>query len=192
MADTPGIETRMDAASFMAWYDLQPDGPRYELLNGRAYEMQRECVGHARVKGACYAALVRAAAARGLPCEVFADGMAVRLDNTTIFQPDVTVRCGPRLPGETALILDPAIVVEVLSTTIQPIDVFRKFNGYFRNPGMVHYLIVNSVDGGLVHHRRAPDGRIESAHRASGVLELDPPGLSLDLDELFGADAAEK
>ena len=38
MADTPGIETRMDAASFMAWYDLQPDGPRYELLNGRTYD----------------------------------------------------------------------------------------------------------------------------------------------------------
>ena len=185
MADTPGIETRMDAASFMAWYDLQPDGPRYELLNGRAYEMQRECVGHARVKGACYAALVRAAAARGLPCEVFADGMAVRLDNTTIFQPDVTVRCGPRLPGETALILDPEIVVEVLSAIIQPVDVFRKFDGYFRNPNITHYVIINSIDGNLVHHRRTAGGHIESTHFDTGLLLLDPLGLSLDLAEMF-------
>ena len=188
MTEPTNIETRFDAASFMAWYDFQPDGRRYELLNSRVYAMQRECVGHARVKGAWYAALAGAVAASGLPCEVFADGMAVRVDDATIFEPDVSVRCGARLPGDTVLILDPVIVVEVLSVINQPVDVFRKFNGYFRNPTIAHYLIVNSVDGGLVHHRRTPDGRIESAHHVAGILELDPPGLSLDLDNLFGGE----
>ena len=184
MTEPTDIETRFDAASFMAWYDFQPDGRRYELLNSRVYEMQRECVGHARAKGACYAALAGAVAASGLPCEVFADGMAVRLDDTTIFQPDVSVRCGARLPGETVLILDPVIVVEVLSMISQPVDVFRKFNGYFRCASIVHYVIINSVDGDLVHHRRIADGRIVSAHFDTGILLLDPPGLSLDLAEI--------
>ena len=188
MAKPDSTQPHMNAAAFMAWHDTQPKGRRYELFDGHVHEMQSERAAHARMKAACYVALTAAIATSNLPCEAFPDGMAVRLDDETIFEPDALVRCGAPVPGETTLILDPLVVVEVLSPSTQHVDVFRKFNGYFRNPGVVHYLIINAAGGELVHHQRTPDGRIESSHWASGVLVLDPPRLSLDLDKLFGAE----
>ena len=179
----------LTAEAFMVWYDQQPDGKRYELYKGQIYEMQGERVTHARAKGALYVALVQEIAKQGLLCEAFVDGLAVRIDDDTSFEPDVFVRCGPPESGETVVIHEATIVIEVLSPTTQHVDVYRKFNGYFRNSAIAHYLIVNSADPSLIHHRRTAEGRIESAHHAGGMLELDPPGLALDLDALFGSSA---
>jgi len=117
------------------------------------------------------------------------DGMAVKIDDETVFQPDVMVRCGSPLPGETTLITDPVIVVEVLFPSTHHVDVVRKFSRYFHNPHVTHYLIVNTIDKLVVHHRRAADGRIVSSSHEDGFVTLDPPGLSLDVAEIF-AEAA--
>jgi len=45
---------------------------------------------------------------------VFADGMAVRADDSD-FEPDAQMRCGPELPREATHISDPFVLVEVLS-----------------------------------------------------------------------------
>ena len=173
------------AEAFMAWYDEQPDGRRYELFNGQIYEMQGEQATHARAKLQITNALAAAISSRNLPCEAFVDSLGIRVDETNVFEPDVFVHCGPPVAGDTVLIVNPVIVVEVLSPASQRVDVVRKFNGYFRNPAVRHYVIVDSVEGSLVHHRRTPDGRIESSHHAAGRLTLDPPGLELDLEALF-------
>lgn len=179
----------MDAETFMAWYEQQPDGERYELHNGRVFarnhEMQGERASHARAKGAFYVALADAIRAKNLPCEAFVDGLAVRIDNELVFEPDVFVRCGPPVPGPTISIADPVIVVEVLSPGTLHIDIHRKFNGYFRNPSVLHYVVVDSTECALVHHRRTSDGRIESSFHDKGPVNFEPPGVTLDLDELF-------
>ncbi len=38
------------------------------------------------------------ATAKGLPCEVYPDGMAIRIDARTTYEPDASVVCGPRVP----------------------------------------------------------------------------------------------
>ena len=50
MAVTRKDEPRMSAEAFMAWYDAQPDGKRYELFHGVVYEMQGERARHNQVK----------------------------------------------------------------------------------------------------------------------------------------------
>ena len=176
---------RMDADAFMAWYDAQPEGQRFELFNGHVYEMQGERVAHGLVKLRVATSFLRQIDGAKLRCQVFGDGMAARVDADSVFEPDTLVRCGPRVPADTKLILDPMIVVEVLSPTTQHVDVFRKFNGYFRNPHIVHYVIVNSVDRHALHHFRTSDGRVESRMYTSGKIDFDPPGLTLELAEIF-------
>jgi hypothetical protein len=53
----------------------------------------------------------RQIADRGLSYEALADGMAVQVDQDTVFEPDALVRSGPLLPDDTLLVLDPLIVV---------------------------------------------------------------------------------
>jgi hypothetical protein len=37
----------------------------------------------------------------------------------------------------------------------------------------------------LIHHRRADDGSIKTAAYESGVVALNPPGLELDIADMF-------
>ena len=100
MSKPQRTEPPMSAEAFMDWYDQQPDGMRYELLNGRIHKMQGERASHARAKGALYIALVNAIKSRNSPCEAFVDSMAVRVDDKSVFEPDVLVQCGSPVPGD--------------------------------------------------------------------------------------------
>ena len=59
---------------------------RYELYHGTIHPMSPEGAGHASVKFAVQTALgIRA---RGLACHMLPDGMTVRIDKATAFEPD--------------------------------------------------------------------------------------------------------
>ena len=179
-----GSEQQMDAAAFVAWSESATGDARYELLDGCVHAMASERVEHARAKNAVLRQLEQAIAAGGLPCEAFPDGMGVKVDEANVLEPDVTVRCGPLLAGETILIEDPIIVVEVASASTQRVDVFVKLARYYRNPSIQHSLIVVPASRIVVHHRRVAD-RIKSASHDAGVIRLDPLGLEIDVTRLF-------
>ena len=185
MAQAHKIDPPMTAVAFMAWQEAQTSGRRYELLDGIVHEMQSEQLVHARVKAKVHALLERQIAAGGLACEAMPDGMAVKVDEHTVFEPDALVRCGPPLPGDTLLIEDPMIVIEVVSPTSQRIDVLRKFTRYFLNPSIIHYLIIIPAEKSPIHHRKLPDGQIVSRPNETGLVRFEPPGLVLDLAEVM-------
>ncbi len=178
----------MTADAFMEWYDAQPEGKRYELLEGRIYEMQAERASHAEAKMRVAEQLRAQIRTGNLPCQGFGDGMAVRIDDRTTFEPDAFVRCGSRLPGDATVAPDPVLVVEVLSPSTQAIDTSTKLTQYFRNPTIIHYLIVVPAKRTAIHHRRGEGDRIETMIRGDGVIVFDPPGLTLDVATLFEDD----
>jgi hypothetical protein len=47
------------------------------------------------------------------------------------------------------------------------------------------YLIVLTARRGVIHHRRAPDGGIDTRIVSSGTIALDPPGITLDINEIY-------
>lgn len=181
MAALPDRKITVD--EFLAWSQATPG--RFELLDGRVYEMQSERAVHARVKFAIQTALSRAIERIGLPCEMFPDGMTVRIDTETAFEPDALVTCGPRV-GDTDLeVKSPVIIVEILSPSTRNIDAATKFASYFRVPSVMHYLIVNPEHLPMVHHVRQPDGTILTRIVSSGLLKLDPPGIEIDVETLL-------
>lgn len=105
----------MTADAFIVWAMQQPEGLRYELVAGEVVAMAPERAGHARTKARIYEAMAQAIPAAELPCEAFPDGMAVRVDADTVFEPDALARCGPRLDDDAVEVADPLIVVEVVS-----------------------------------------------------------------------------
>ena len=185
MSVVRSTDAAMTADAFLAWSERQSGGERHELLDGRVYAMAAERAVHTRMKYAMTRLLEAGIAHAGLPCEAFVDGMAVRVDDASVFEPDVIVRCGSRLPDDAIVILDPIIVVEVASPSTQRVDALLKLTRYFRNASIVHYLIVMPNERSVVHHRRGEGEHIETAVHASGRLRLDPPGLDLDLGTIF-------
>lgn len=177
-------QTSFTADEFVAWAMAQPSG-RFELADGRVVAMAPECVGHARAKLKAVIALGAAIERAGLGCEAMTDGVAVRIDDRTVYEPDALVRCGAPTPGGDVSVSDPVIVVEVISPSSQSIDSGRKLVGYFRLPSLRHYLVVDAEERVVLHHHRDEAGAIGVRILREGRLVLEPPGLAVDVGELF-------
>jgi len=48
-----------------------------------------------------------------------------------------------------------------------------------------HYLLVRTERRTVIHHRRGDGGDIQTRIVTVGTVDLDPPGLSLDLDRIY-------
>lgn len=175
----------MTVDEFLAWAEGQPG--RYELYHGRVYAMSPERVGHAAMKFRVARALDDGIRRGGLGCHMLPDGATVRVDPDTAHEPDALVYRGPKLPRDVLEVPDPVIVVEVLSPATRRIDAAAKFAGYFRVPSVRHYLMIDPDNPPVIHHHRRDDGSILSRIVADGVIELDPPGLEINLAELYPA-----
>lgn len=172
------------ADAFLAWAAEQPRG-RYELVRGAVVAMAPERAVHARTKARTHHALEDAIAAAGLGCEAFPDGMTVRIGEGTVYEPDALVRCGPATPDEAVEVSDPVIVVEVVSRSSRAIDSGAKLADYFALPSVRHYLVLNTDSRAVTHHRRDGDGAIATHVLHHGRIILDPPGLTVEVADLF-------
>jgi Uma2 family endonuclease len=178
-------QQRMGRHEFRQWAEQQ-EGARYERVNGEPVAMAPERAIHARIKARVWQVLDRELRDRGNDCEALPDGMTVEVDADTDYEPDAVVNCGPPLPDDATAATNPVIVVEVLSPGTKGVDTGAKLDGYFRVPSIIHYLIVLTARRGVIHHRRAPDGNIDTRIVSSGRIALDPPGIAFDIDELYG------
>ncbi len=111
--------------------------------------------------------------------------MAVRVDDATVYEPDALVRCGEPLPDDAVQIVDPMIVVEVLSPSTRARDAAAKLEEYFRMPSIRHYLIVKTENRSVIHHRLDNDRSIATRILRGGELELALPGLRVTVASFF-------
>ena len=174
---------RMTADEFVPWA-MEQDG-RFELASGEVVAMAPERATHNLVKAEIWRALKDAVRGAGLPCQVFTDGMAVRVDEATVYEPDASLRCGELLDGDAVEFSDPMVVVEVLSPSTRAHDAGAKLQDYFRLPSVRHYLILRTDTRSAIHHARGEDGAIATAILSEGVLRLDPPGIAIALEAVF-------
>lgn len=145
----------LTVADYLAWADSQPERQRTELINGQIVLMPAERLTHNRVKNAVYLALVQAVRSAGVDGEMLSDGMTVRIDEHTVYEPDALIYCGEKLPDSAMLIAAPVIVVEVLSPSTAHSNTSAKLIGYFKLASVAHYLVVDPDTRSLTHHARA-------------------------------------
>jgi Uma2 family endonuclease len=177
-------QTAFTADEFIVWALEQPAG-RFELDNGAVVAMAPERASHATAKGNAFIALRNAISARSLTCQVFPDGMSVRIDDRNVYEPDALVRCGPPLTGDAIEVNDPVVIVEVVSPSSRGVDRGVKLASYFLLPSVRHYLIVDTDKRVIIHNHRGEEGRIEVRILHDGSLTLDPPGLSVEVQDVF-------
>jgi Uma2 family endonuclease len=173
----------MTADEFLLWAEGKEG--RWELYDGVPMMMSPERLAHIRTKARAMSALEEAVRRTEMPCEVFADGVSVRIDAKGIFEPDATVVCGPRRPDDTIVVSDPIIVVEVLSPSTAAVDHGRKLSGYFSLTSVEHYLILDPERRVVIHHKRGQGEAIETRVLTSGAARLDPPGFEVAVEALF-------
>jgi Uma2 family endonuclease len=180
----PKRET-ISADAFLEWAEAQEG--RYQLIAGEIVAMAPERAPHSHVKFQVAKALDAAVSAAGVPCRAFVDGPGVKVDDVTVFEPDALVNCGERISWNSLIAPNPVIVVEVISPSSPGRDLAVKFAGYFRHPGIQHYLVVVLENRTVIQHSRSEGDTLKT--RIAGIgdrLSFDPPGITVAVADLFG------
>jgi Uma2 family endonuclease len=124
---------------------------------------------------------------KGGRCLVFNSDLRVKIEATGLFTyPDITVVCGPRSFFQEDTLLNPSLVVEVLSDSTEAYDRGKKFEHYRQVPSLQEYLLISQREPRIEQFIRKPD-RWELREAAGLNAHLDLPSLSiaLDLAEIF-------
>jgi Uma2 family endonuclease len=179
------LKQKMTVDEFLAWAEENPG--RYELVDGEILAMAPQRLGHADGKYAIQTALRAGIKKAGLPCHMVPDGATVRVSETTAYEPDALVYCGPKKLSSAIEVQDPVIVVEVLSPGTRHIDLAAKLEGYFAVPSVRHYLISAPEKHVVIHHARDDGELLRTRIVRGGSIALDPPGIVIEFEACFEA-----
>ena len=127
---------------------------------------------------------------RSRPCDVYPSQMRVLVRATGLYTyPDVVVVCGERqfVDERRDILLNPSLLVQVLSPSTEAYDRGRKFQQYRSIESLVEYLLVASDRVRADLYTRQPDGRwlLTSAGRLEDSLDLQSAGCRLALADLY-------
>jgi Uma2 family endonuclease len=172
----------MTVDRYLAWLEEQPRG-RYELVDGQVIAMNAQPIEHVETKVHVIIALMDALAETEF--HALGDGMAVRISETSAYEPDALVYGGEALKDGTVIVSDPVLVVEILSPGTKTVDTTKKLERYFKLPSVRHYLIVDPLEKTVVHHARDPHGKIATVLANEGQLQLEALGVGLPVAALF-------
>ncbi len=173
----------MTVDEFLAW-SRGREG-RFELEEGEIVSMSPQQVGHALTKMRVANALAAAISRAGVKCHALPDGITVRVNAFTAYEPDALVHCGDLPPLNALEVPNPVIVVEVLSPTSIRRDLTGKVAGYFKVESILHYLIVDAEGSVIIQYSRSADGIHPPKIVREGEIALNPPGLKLDAGDLL-------
>ena len=127
---------------------------------------------------------------RAGPCQTLPSDMRVKVDATGLYTyPDVIVVCGePKFLDENRdTLLNPRLIVEVLSPSTELYDRVRKFELYRSVGSVSEYLLVSSMRISAELYTRQPDNRwlLTTATQIEDSLDLQSVGARLALADLY-------
>jgi Uma2 family endonuclease len=158
---------------------------KHELLYGEVVAMVGASERHVLIQGALHAALYTSLRKRG--CKAYLSDMKVRIPNGNYVYPDLTLVCGASEFQDTRqdVLLNPLIVVEILSVSTEAYDRGLKFQHY-RGVASIAEVVFIAQDRPLVErHVRNADGTwtMHESNALDAVLTL--AGVTLPLAEIY-------
>jgi Uma2 family endonuclease len=171
-------------AEYLEFEDAQE--LKHELLNGEIVAMSGCSEAHATVT--MYLLELLLGGLKGKPCRPLSSDFRVCIDETGLYAyPDVTVVCGPRRLTDHAppALLNPTVLIEVLSESTESYDRGAKFEHYRRCASVQCVLFVDSRRRAVTVSTRGTAGRWTLLDCQSGAVTIDVLGVTLQLDEIY-------
>jgi Uma2 family endonuclease len=127
---------------------------------------------------------------RKRPCEFYSNDMRVRVSATGLYAyPDTVIVCGePQFLDATQdTLLNPTVIVEVLSPSTEAYDRGRKFELYRAIPSLTHYLLVSSERMSAESFTRQEEGGwlLTGATLPEDAIDLPAVGVRFTLADLY-------
>jgi Uma2 family endonuclease len=127
---------------------------------------------------------------RGRPCSNYANDMRVSVqEGERYLYPDIVVTCGQQLfeDDERDTLVNPLVVMEVLSPSTEVYDRGEKFLHYQTIPSPCEYVLVSQKPRRIEVYRKQPDGLwiYQSWAPAQSPVNLPAIDCTLALDEVY-------
>jgi Uma2 family endonuclease len=125
-----------------------------EYLSGQIFAMSGASRAHNLITGNIFNRLYNQLVASD--CEVYSSDMRVQPSPTAYFYPDVVVACGePRFEDDVFdTLLNPTVIVEVLSPSTAAYDRGEKFEHYQQLTSLQDYILISQNRCGVEHYQR--------------------------------------
>ncbi|MCK6581109.1 MAG: Uma2 family endonuclease [Anaerolineae bacterium] len=161
---------------------------RYEYLDGEIVAMSGASLAHNRIVLDTAGSLNNQLRERG--CEVFVTDTRVKLDARNYVYPDIAVVCGQLMAvveGGLETLLDPTLLIEVLSPSTEAYDRGEKFKRYQALASLREYILIAQDAPRIeVYTRQADDAwRYAVAVGMEAAAALSSVGVTLTLSEVY-------
>jgi Uma2 family endonuclease len=165
---------------FLAWEREQEE--RYEYVGGVIRMMVGGTLDHNRI-ALNIASRLRTLLAGG-PCSVFMEGVKVVSATATMY-PDVVVTC-TSVSGQSDVVPEPEIVVEVLSRSTQGFDRGPKLDAYQQIASLKRYVLIAQEEIRVsVYERDNGDWRYRILQDVGAAVSFAVGGVTMTLAEIY-------
>lgn len=161
---------------------------KHELLDGQVFAMAGASRRHNLIVLNLGSELRNAL--RGRPCETYPSDMRVNVSATGLYTyPDISVVCGePEFEdGSVDTLLNPTVLVEVLSPSTADYDRGAKFEHYRALPSIREFLLVDQHRAHVMHYRRQDDGTwlLAETRDLGDTIQLPSLDVELKMAEIY-------
>lgn len=175
----------MTEAEYLAFERASPD--KHEYVDGELFAMSGGTGDHAAVAANLIRELGNAVFGRA--CRVHTSDMRVKIPSTPRYvYPDISVVCSkPEYTDETKdTLINPQVVIEVLSESTEAYDRGEKFASYQTIPSLVHYVIASQTKPRLeVFTRQDGGGWLLRSYGPGELAALPSLGCAIEVDRVY-------
>ena len=176
--------------SFEDWLEAERASleGRSEYISGEVFAMSGASAAHngivRNISGQLWTQM------KGRPCQVYANDMKVRVraPNAGTY-PDLVAFCAEHefQDGRRDVLLNPSLIVEVLSDSTEAYDRGRKFALYRQMPSLREYLVVSQRQAQVELYTCGDDGRwiLRDFNALTDSIPLTSVACTLDLAEVY-------
>ena len=160
---------------------------KHEYFEGEIFAMTGGTPGHSAL--AMNIGVSLGSQLKGKPCQVYNADLRIGVQASGLYTyPDLSVVCGkseldPVVPNT---VVNPVVVVEVLSPSTEAYDRGQKFENYRRIPTLKEYVLASQRERLVeVFRRGEKDEWLRTETRGGRSARLESIGCTLDVDEIY-------
>jgi Uma2 family endonuclease len=178
-------KTKMSLEEYLE-FDFSAEG-RFEYFDGKVFEMGAS-PEHSEIQSSLNAILRSKTILKG--CKVYTSELGVKVPKLLPYRyPDLTVVCGnPEFEeiGGLRRLLNPVLIVEVLSDSTEKFDKGEKFTAYKSIPSLKEYLLISQHKKFVTLYTKYNEKFwFQSEYESGETLKLESLECELNVDEIY-------
>jgi len=186
MTTQPQGKNRITRAEYLS-LERSSLGIKHEFFDGELFAMVGASRQHNRINMNLARELGIKFKADNFRCEAFSNDMRVKTENSYVY-PDIIITCGDAEfeDNEFDTLINPVVIMEILSDSTELFDRTKKFFHYRKIPTLQEYILVSQHECWVEKYTRQNDiWRYQSYEGIDQILKIESADCELPLSEIY-------